>query len=284
MKAFLDRLFAPQWAGGWLFARWAWVLAATLQYGFDVFAIPDVWGARDMVFASGPYRLTEWFTLTPSMAYGLWGLEMLGIAMVAKGGRFLRPGLLLWAVCAWTMLGYEALNVKAHDRLLAWLSIGLFLSPAHESGLLDKKRDPFARYFVLVVMSAIYGGTGWNKWLHEPTWWTDGSVLGLHFLHHHHGSRPLGIWLSGQTWLHPVMTITTVVWEAFFPILVLIRRLNPLVLLVGMIFHLTLLATMNVGPFAFVSFIAYPVLLHPGTGERWVSAARSWWASRRAAS
>jgi len=282
MKERIERglawLFEPQWAGGWVAARWLWVVAATLQYGLDVGAIPDVWGARDMVFASGPYRLTEYFTMTPSMAYAIWGVEMLGIAMVAWGGRALRPGLLLWAVCAWTFLGYEALNVKAHDRLLAWISIVLFVSPAHERGLLQAYRNPFARYMMIVVMSAIYGATGWNKALHEPTWFTDGSVLGLHFLHFHHGSRPLGIWLSGQTWLHPLMTIVTVVWEAGFPLLILIRKLNPWMLLIGAAFHLTLLLTMNVGPFAFVSFAAYPVLLHPEIAHnawRWVQARRS---------
>jgi len=74
------------------------------------------------------------------------------------------------------------------------------------------------------------------------------------------------------------MTIVTVVWEAGFPLLILIRKLNPWMLLIGAAFHLTLLLTMNVGPFAFVSFAAYPVLLHPEIAHnawRWVQARRS---------
>ena len=264
----LDWLFAPQWAGGWIAVRYLWALAAFLQYGSDVFSIGDVWGAPDMVFASGPYRLSEYFFMTPMAAYYLWGLQMFGISMVLWGGKALRPGLVLWAFGAWTMLGYEALNVKAHDRLLAWVSLVLFVSPAHERNLHLKYRSPFARYFLLVVMSAIYGATGWNKWLHEPTWFTDGSVLGLHFLHYHHGSRPLGVWLSSQTWSHLPMTAITVLWEAFFPILILIRRINPIMLVLGFLFHGVLLITMNVGPFAFVSWSTYPILLHPDLAEK----------------
>jgi len=276
MRRALDWFFRPQWAGGWIAARWLWVVAAGLQYGLDVFSIGDVWGAPDMVFASGPYRLSEHFFMSTTAAYYLWFLQMLGIGMVAWGGRLLRPGLVLWGFGAWTMLGYEALNVKAHDRLLAWVSLVLFVSPAHERDLHRKYRSPFARYFMLIVMSAIYGATGWNKWLHEPSWFTDGSVLGLHFLHYHHGSEPLGVWLSSQTWAHLPMTVITVLWEALFPVLILIKQVNPVMLVLGVLFHGTLLLTMNVGPFAFVSWATYPVLLNPDYGRR------AWaWLSRR---
>lgn len=263
LRRTLEAAYTPQWAGGWLVMRWLWVVAATIQHGSDVLSIPDVWGAQDMVFVTGPWRLAEHFLMTPSMAYGLWATTMLGIACVAFGGRALRPGLVLWAIGAWTFLGYEALNVKAHDRMFAWVSLGLFLSPAHERGLTDKWRSPFARWFLIVVYSAIYGITGWNKALHEPSWWTDGVVLGQHFLHFHHGLKPLGIWLSGQAWLLPVMTITTVLWESLFPLLIWSRRLNPIVLALGVLFHTTLLLTMSVGPFAIVMWSAYPVLLQP---------------------
>jgi uncharacterized membrane protein YphA (DoxX/SURF4 family) len=64
------------------------------------------------------------------------------------------------------------------------------------------------------------------------------------------------------------MTWFTVIWEAGFPLFVLIPRLNPWVLAMGIVFHVALLFTMNVGPFAFVSLIAYPVLLHPEFARR----------------
>ena len=268
MKRWLDALYTPQWAGGWVLMRALWVLAASLQYGFDVLAIPDVWGAPDMIFTNSWYDLADRITLTPTMAYGLWSGVMVGIGMVAFGGRALRPGLVIWAICAWAMLSYEALNVKAHDRLLLWVALGLFMSPAHERELWTKWRSPAPRWYLMMVYAAIYGSTGWDKALEEPTWFTTGEVLSNHFLEPMHGGLPLGIWLSKQWWLLPFMTIVTVVWECSFPVLIWFKRVTPALLFIGACFHLTLLVTMNLGPFAFVSLCGYPVLLHPEMAHR----------------
>lgn len=259
----LDRLYAPQWAVGWFYARVLWVLAATLQYGFDVFAIPDVWGTPDMLFTSGEYQLTTWFVLTPGQSYAWWAAIMASIALVAWGGRLTKPGLVAFLLTAWSWLAYEAINVKAHDRLLLFVTLALLLSPIGERDLGHKKRSPFARWAMMIVFSAAYGATGFHKALLEPTWFTDGSVLANAMLHPFHGSKPLGVWASAQTWLLPFLTITTVVWECAFPFLVWFKRATLPLLILGFLFHFVLLLTLNVGPFAFVAYAAYPVLLHP---------------------
>lgn len=279
MRRWLDALYTPQWAGGWWLSRWLWVLAALLEYGFDAYSIGEVWGAPDMVFTSGWYRMADLHTLTIPQAWGLWGGVMTGIAMVAFGGRWLRPGLVLWAVCAWTMLGYEALNVKAHDRLLLWWSVGLLVSPAHEARLWTKWRSPAARWYVMLVFASIYGSTGLNKALKEPTWWTTGEVLQNHFMEPDHGGFALGLFLSTQTWALPIMAIVTVVWEVVFPLLIWFKRFTPPLLVVGAMFHVILLLTMWVGPFAFVALAAYPVMLHPDYAlvvYRWVARRCGW--------
>lgn len=277
MRRRLDALYAPQWAGGWLVARGLWVLAALLEYGFDYQSIGDVWGAPDMVFTNGWYRAADLHFMTVPEAWALWVGVLVGIAGVAWGGRLLRPGLLLWFVCAWTMLAYEALDVKAHDRLLLWVSVGLFLSPAHERGLWTKWRSPATRWYLMLVFASIYGSTGFNKALEEPTWWTTGEVLRNHFMEPDHGGFALGLFLSELEWALPIMSITTVVWECAFPFLIWFKRATAPLLALGVLFHLVLLLTLWVGPFAFVAWTAYPVLLHPDIAHGLYVRGRRWW-------
>jgi len=260
----LDRLYEPQWAIGWTYARALWVVAATIQYGSDVFSIPDVWGAPDLQMVSGPYyRLAEYFVLTPTAATLWWSCIMLAIVAVAIGGRFTKAAWATFLVLAWGWLAYEGANVKAHDRLLLFVTLGLMLGPTNERQLSRKRRSPFGRWVMMTVFCAAYGATGWWKLYKEPTWLTDGSVLGNHLVHAFHGGLPLGVWLSRQTWLLPVLTIATVVWECSFPLLVWFKRATAPLLVIGVIFHASLLLTMNVGPFAPIAFAAYPILLHP---------------------
>jgi hypothetical protein len=268
-RPLLERFFTPEWAGGWLFTRYLWVFAAILEHAWRVTAIRDAYCAPDMVFASGVFRLTEYVVFSPTHGYLLWSGSMLGIAMVAWGGRAFRPGLLLWAVCAWTLMGYEALNVKAHDRLLTWIAIGLLFSPAGERGLTRKYRSPAPRMYLIIAYIALYGSTGLDKHLHEASWWSDGQVLGYHLLNFHHGSGPLAVWVSNQQWIYWPAGMFSVVFEVAFPFVIWFRRLNPVVLAMGFMFHAGLLALMQVGPFAFVAVSAYPVLLHPELGRKW---------------
>lgn len=262
-RSFTERVFEPEWAGGWFLARWLWVLAAFLEHAWRVRAIEDAYASQDMVFSVGVWRVASYIDLSVQGGYALWAGTMLGIAMVAWGGRLTKPGILLFLICGWTLGAYEALNVKAHDRLLLWVSTALFFSPADERDLAGKYRSPFGRYVLIVAYSAIYGSTGFMKAFYEPTWFTDGTVLGLHFLDHNHGSGALAVWLSDKKWFLLPGGAITVIWEMTFPFAVWIRKLNPWYLMVGFLFHFILLLTMQVGPFAFVATAAYPVLLHP---------------------
>ena len=210
----------------------------------------------------------EYVRFTPPTAIALWFVGALGIGMIAWGGRLLRPGLLLWFVGAWVLLAEEALNVKAHDRLLLWVALGLFLSPASEPGLVNKWRSPAACGYLLVVFGAIYGSTGLMKLLYGVGWW-NGRVMQLHLVHQHHAGGALASWVSGQRWLTTPMGWWTLLFELSFPVLVLFRRTNPWVL-------------MNVGAFSFVSLAAYPVLLHPEEARRTWLALSGWWAGRSA--
>jgi hypothetical protein len=254
--------FTPVWAGGWTLTRALFALAAAATFLPRVFAIRDVYAASDMVFAGGVYRLAEIVRFTPGTATAIWVAGASGIALVAFGGRALRPGIALFLLADWAFLATEALNVKAYDRLLTWIAVGLLVSPAGERGLRHKWRSPAARFYLLAVFASIYGSTGLTKLLYEPAWWT-GEVLSCHLIHPTFAGGALATFVSGQPWLVAPMGWWTLFFEVGFLFLVWFRRTNPWLLVSGVLFHLGLEVLMDVGTFGLVSVCAYPALLHP---------------------
>jgi len=121
---------------------------------------------------------------------------------------------------------------------------------------------------LLVFFSGLYACTGFTKAIVEPSWWT-GDKLALDLVDLNFGNRPLGLWLSGQSTLLKISSWTTLAFECSFAFLIWWRWTNPALLFLGLLFHLSVAATMNVGPFSYVTLCAYPVLLHPTVAQTW---------------
>lgn len=268
----LDRLFAPQWAGGWTAARIVFALAAMGAHIPRAGMIGDAYGVTDMVFDVGPFYLAQHVVFTTQTAWLVWGVAFLGLLMMLWGGRLAKPGLALYFFVGGLFLASEALNIKAYDRLLGWMALGMALGPIGERDLAHKWRSPVGRWVLLLVFCALYLSTGWFKALTEPGWWS-GKALAYDLVHQWFGSKPLGIWLSGQPVLMKAMSWWTLFFECSFALLIWFRRTNLPILLIGTGMHLGILFLMNVGPFSYVVFGAYPVLLHPevarGLYVRW---------------
>jgi hypothetical protein len=262
-RSLLERLFEPEWAGGWAATRVAFGLALLASHLPRAFGIGDAYGVQDILFTMGPLTLNDHIIISEGTAWGLWTAGLLGLLGWFVGGRWAKPGLLVWLLTTAVLLVNEALNIKAYDRLTLWLSLAFFLAPVGERNLHTKWRSPAARWVVLVVFCALYGSTGWLKALKEPTWWTNGDVLAYHMLHYYFGMKPVGVWASTQSWLLVPMCWATVVFEAAFPLLVWWRRTNPWLLLVGALMHVGIRLFMNVGPFSYVALSMYPILLRP---------------------
>ena len=270
---FLDRLFAPQWAGAWTVGRWAFAVVALLTHGPRIFNIEDAYASSDMLFSQYPFRFNDHFILTPQTASIIWGAGVLGCLMMMWGGRLAKPGVLVFLVGSWVLLISEALNIKAYDRLLTWMAVGMLLGPIGERGLSKKYRSPVGRWFMLWAFIAIYGSTGFHKLLMEPEGWFSGEIISLHLLHRFFGMTTLGIWVSGQAWLAMPLSWTTLAFECGFPFFIWWKRTSHWVLLAGTMMHMGILFLMNVGPFSYVAVAAYPMLLHPETAksiwQRW---------------
>jgi len=268
-KSLSDRLFAPQWAGGWQLSRILLALAALAGHLPRAWGIGDVYGVQDLIFTMGPMTLNNHVQWSEGTAWGLWTAGLLGLFGLVWGGRAAKPGLLLWFGTTVLLLVNETLNVKAYDRLFMWVTLAFLLSPIGERKLTRKWRSPAGRWVLLVVFMALYGSTGWLKAIKEPTWWTNGDVLAYHMLHHYFGMKTIGVWASTQKWLLLPLCWGTVIFEAAFPVLVWFRRVNPWLLLVGALMHLGIRLFMNVGPFSYLALAVYPVLLHPEVAREW---------------
>lgn len=280
LRGLWARAWAPEWAGGWEGMRWAWLLAAFLTHAPRVRFIPDSYAAQDMVFTRGFMAVADHVVIDAPAGYLLWAVGMLGLVMVGVGGRWTKPGALVFLLGAYTLASHEALNTKAYDRLLVWETLALLLGPIGERQLTQKWRSPLGRWLMLIVFIAIYGSTGWLKMLDEPHWF-DGTALAYHLVDLHFGNTPLGAWMSQHLWLTLGMGLFTIAFEALFPILVMVRRTNPWVLVAGFTFHMGVMGVMQVGTFSFVAVAAYPVLLHPETARALYLRAQAWWTRRR---
>jgi hypothetical protein len=274
----VEALFRPRWAGGWTITRVAYALAGLLTVLPRFSAVEDAYASSDMVFSRGPFFLADHVVLSPASVYALLSISCLSLLVVARGGAFFRPALLIFLVTDWLVLSAEALNIKAYDRLQTQVGLVLLLSPAGEAGLMTALRSPVARWYLLAVYSALYGSTGWMKLLNEPAWW-EGKVLAQHLVHPWFGSVPLGVWVSDKVWLTVPFSWMTVIAEASFPFLIQFRRTNPWILLVLAGMHLGIFVLMSVGPFSFVAVAAYPALLHPEVAQALWERLRAWGAT-----
>ena len=258
----IARLFAPGWAGGWAASRVAFATVMALSLAVKAPNIADAYASADMVFDIPPFHMSRHIVLTPPTAWAVWTLGMLGLAGVARGGRTFRPGLFLWFLANLTLLASEALNIKAHDRLSAWIALALLVSPNGENDLCRKARSPAPRWFLMLIFCGIYGSTGWLKILKEPGWWS-GRVLAYHLVDQEFAGGTLAAWVSGQRWLCMPMSWMTLVFEASFPLLIWFRRTNPWLLALGATMHVGIGLLMQVGKFNMLALCAYPALLHP---------------------
>ena len=262
----LERLFCPQWAGGWTLSRWIY---AAIGLGFHLPRgqwIEDAYADPTFLYSRPPLRIPDWWILSTTSATALWLLGVAGLLLILRGGRLTRPALLLWVVSSTILVCHEGLNWKAYDRIHVLMGLAMMFGPVSEGKLTAKARSPLGRWLVLLIFCSLYGMTGWTKAM-EPGWWS-GTILAYHLVDLNFGHMPLGIWVSGFPALTQLLSICTIAFEGLFPFLVLSRRFNPWLLLVGTVFHLSLLVLMNVGPFSIVSLCAYPVLLHPQCAQQ----------------
>lgn len=157
------------------------------------------------------------------------------------------------------------------------LQVGLFflmLSPCGKALSLDARRTwrtpvvvpPWSQRLLQIQLAVIYFTTGLVKLigegigesgLPEGTWWDGSSV------HYALNYVTMPRWSYAQLpvpfWATAALTYVSVWWEALFPLLVLVRRTRPWALAFGLVFHLGIWLTIEVGWFSFYTLAFYAV-------------------------
>jgi uncharacterized membrane protein YphA (DoxX/SURF4 family) len=173
------------------------------------------------------------------------------------------------------------------------LQVGLFLlmlSPCGKALSLDawlrRRRTgddgpaytpPWSLRLIQIQLCVIYLTTGFVKLLGEGhidtdtgwpagTWW-DGSSI-HYVLNYTTMSRWSFAQLPLPLWLTAAMTYTCVWWETLFSLLVLCRWTRPWTLLFGLLFHLGIWLTIEVGWFSFYTMAYYGVWVPDRFWER----------------
>lgn len=250
------------WGGGWYYTRILFSIVAITNIIPRFFMVEDLFGSNLMRFYNGWFALSKIYEINSLEALACCILSIIGLLGVARGGKTFHIGLVLWFLTNSIYLASEALNVKAYDRLLMFIGFSLFISPAYKGNLLKTYISPYPRYVMLVIFSSLYLSTGLLKLLYEPAWFT-GEALTYHLNHRWHGGSYFSLWLSTQWLIMSILSISTLLFEISAGVFLWFSRLNPLLITLGILFHLGIEANMNVGVFSYAALSAYPILLQP---------------------
>ncbi len=243
-------------SSAWKITRWLLVFAACLTWFYRAPYLWDHYSSHGIVVTSGDLALTRWVIWSPSTLVLIWFFLHLSWGLLLTE-NFYKIGAVFFLLSSVALYGVEGLNMKAYDRLMLWQAFALLFITKNSEGI------PVARVMLLMIYSSIYGSTGWLKILRAFESWWSGAALSSHLLERNFGNQPLGLWMVNHpVWL-PFMARFTLIFEGSFPFLIWLRRVNPFVLIAGVLFHLGVAVTMNVGTFFWVSLAGYPVLLHP---------------------
>ena len=111
-----------------------------------------------------------------------------------------------------------------------------------------------ASRLIQLHLCAIYFWAGFSK-LKGPTWWT-GEAMWNVIANQEYQTIDL-TWMAWTPWLPYLIAHITIVWEAFFIVLVWNRRLRPFVLVMGTAMHFGIGAFMGMWTFGLIMTFAY---------------------------
>jgi len=155
--------------------------------------------------------------------------------------------------------GYGTLSLDCWIRSRKWTS--------------DLPAMRWPRFLMVVQIVLMYGTTGWQK---LSTHWVPGGDLGaLYYIYQQPTWQRFDMtWLAPLFPLTQLATLTAWLWEVSAPVWLWlwlrslrrpggIARLRWVYLAMGVAFHVSVEAFMEIGPFSAASLALYPALIHP---------------------
>jgi hypothetical protein len=273
----MQHLFEDETHRGWGLARILWalaMLATWLQRGVH---FEERYTDVGAVLVRSYLPVNDIYYFSPTTGWFVYGLLLTSLVAVLRG-RWTRFGLMVAMCCHISLCFTEGLNFKGYDRLMFWQALCLFVAP----GRVDGKEPglPLGRFCVVITYVSLYGQTGWEKIINEPTWW-DGLPLMYNMVHRSFGDMPLGVFISDIKPLMLPLSWGTLFFEALFPFLYWSKGFRRWLLFLGLWFHLGILVFMNVPNFTFASLALYPLLLYPAEYDALVEQWKRLWQRQR---
>ncbi|WP_433788198.1 HTTM domain-containing protein [Actinomycetospora sp. CA-101289] len=272
-------------AFGALTVLWTLSLAPTLMafYGPGA-AVPET-----PALESGAWTL---FSLihSPSVIWVVWFATLLAAVGVLVGYRTRLAAAIVFVA----MLSFErqAPNVfNTGDFLLRMLALYLALSPAGTAVSADRwfsgaapiwsfpRRAPWALRLMQIQLSALYLSAVWEKV--QGQLWREGSAVSYALRIGDFERLPTPSWLSDSIVLSELMTFGTLTTELAIAILVWNRTARPWVLGLGVLMHLGIAITLDIGFFSVAVLTMYLAFVPPERAEALLTGGRDRVRARR---
>lgn len=125
---------------------------------------------------------------------------------------------------------------------------------------------------IRVQVCIIYLNAGLSKFLYPI--WRDGATVHYAVSHNVFHRFPVHI-APSLDWIETMATYGTLAWEIGFPFMMFNRVTRRIALITGVLMHLGMGTTMEVGPFSPVMLGAYVAFLEPATVSRWFARLRT---------
>lgn len=126
-----------------------------------------------------------------------------------------------------------------------------------------KKSDIISSTFIRMMqvqICVVYAYTGFEK-LRGASWW-DGTAL-WSVLANPQMMMADFTFLRSVPWVIPIIGFTTILFEIYFPAMMLWKRIRPYWLLIGVAFHLGIGFSMGIMPFSTIMMSTYFLFLSP---------------------
>jgi Vitamin K-dependent gamma-carboxylase len=201
------------------------------------------------------------------LAYAIVVLGLVSAFLMAIGWRSRLSACITWLV--WVSLwNRNPLLFDGDDAVLKIMCFYLMLSPCGNAWSIDaylhKKPQQVAVWPLRLMqfqIALLYFVSGWVKFHSQE--WLDGAVLQYVLIHPHY-SRWDGWFIIDNPIISPLLIgLAWFIrwWESLFPVLLLNPYTRKLSLIIGILFHVGLLLTMNLRWFAVIMISLYLALI-----------------------
>jgi hypothetical protein len=242
------------------------LLACYLPHFHTLFS-PEALGGRDLY--AGHFRADHYYwsvlrllpdSWGPHVVFGVWVASAVGLLV---GWRPLVCGLVCWA-CTLSVWNINPGPHNGGDRLRHTLLLMVAVSCSGAVWGVSSVRsrtDPrpvmvpgWPVKIIFVQLAVLYFFSGYYK-VTSPLW-RSGYVM-YWASHDLYWSLYPGQASRLPVWAHQISAWITLVWELGFPVLAVMKGTRAVTLILGVIFHLGTLVTLEVGAFALYSVACY---------------------------